>query len=329
MNPATENRSTLKLSVQLPMLSVALLTEGLLVTRGARAKATATRPRAEVFTVNFSAMQLELVRTPERGRHVEFTVQEMQVDMRHPYEEVILASTSRPFLTFALKQDDITMLDVHIRDAQVSVGQMEFCLTHEVWEQVASLAQELTPGAQGRAVDDVLIAAGMPFHLCSGPPIPSSKLVVWSLHVGRTKANVWCTVYLPHAHYIPETLRRMIALVSFGTVILDVKGAEVKVPAEQVFSNSRPGEGTFGAVSSAALRHYLPHLKACWQSLLKDSNVFLAGLVSRHLWAPKRRIVSQVMPSVCVLGRDGELFVSQLQGEGHLPGCVRQSSRPL
>lgn len=265
-----------------------------------------------MFTITLRDMSLEADRSPDRSRDVDFVVQQVQIDMRHPFKEVVFASVSQPFLKTHMRRDDIAMLDVHIRDAMFTFGEMEACITQHVWEQVARLQEELAPGTAGLVFDEVLSRAGVPYHLsCAGPPVASPKLVVWSLQVSRAKANVWCMIYLPDAHYIPDTLRVMIAVVSFGAVVLDIKGAELKVPAQQVFSDRRPGEGSPGAVVSQGLRHYLPHLKACWQSLLKDSNVFLGGVVSRHFWAARKRLVCQVQNPVCMAIRNDQLGSGQ------------------
>merc|ERR1740121_1881267 len=226
------------------------------------------------------------------------------------------------------------MLDVHLRSVELILGDMEVSVTGSAWEQARLLRRNLVPDAVGLAFQEVISRATVPYQLSrTEPPVASSKLVVSRLVVGHAKIDVWCRLYLPDAHYIPKSLRDTIQVVSFGTNRLDVKGAQVKLPQQTLFTNQAPGEGSIGHVLACVSDHYLPEVKKCWRSLLQHSNIFLGGLFSRHTWAPRQRQVSKRQMPICTVGPGGELclataFAPPNRGSASGPGGVTYGARP-
>ncbi|CAE7611417.1 cmk-1 [Symbiodinium natans] len=266
------------------------------------------RRRHEVFTINLNGVQVSIGQTPDRCRDVDFQIWDIQVDMQYPRRDVVLKSTSQPALRTHTRRDDVRELDVHLREVKLAFGPLEVSVTGALMDQVRFLRRNLTVGTGGLTFDQVLIRAKGALHLSNPqPPGASSKLVVNKLAVGDARVDVWCQLHLPDAHYLPKSLRDTIQVVSLGTTRLDVKGAQVKLPQQVLFSDRKPAEGNFGIVASKVWVEYLPLVKACWRSLLQHSNIFLGGLLSRHTWNPRQRREWHHTTPLCHIGPSGEL----------------------
>jgi len=305
--------------LHLEALSIALITEGpSLSATGAGMggapsalhsprTASAARSRYEVFTVSLAGVCVQVTQTPDRRRGVDFQIRDIQLDMQHPVRDIVLKNITQPFLKTRTLRDDVRMLDMHFRHVELVLGELEVSVTGAAWEQVRLLRRSLAPGTGGLTFEEVLQRANVPYHQGPlEPPQASSKLVVSQLAVSHAKVDVWCRIYLPDAHYVPKTLRDTIQVVS-GTNRLEVKGAQVKLPQQTLFSERSPGEGSLAALLAKVSDHYLPHVKACWRSLLQHSNIFLGGLLSRHTWAPRRRCARAPGPPLCAVGPSGEV----------------------
>jgi len=263
--------------------------------------ASAALCRSESFTVSLAGVLLQVTQQPSRRREVDFTLREVQVDLQRPVRDVVLKSMpGKPFLHTKTLRDDVCTLDVHLPKVDIELGELEVSVTGAVWEQLRLVRRNLAPGADGLAVGEVLSRARVPYHLSRpSPPQGQPKLVVSSLSIRHAKVDVWCNLYLPDAHYVPKTLRDTLQVVSLGHNRLDVKGAQVKVPEQTLFGPRAPCEGSLGAVVGHVSGHYLPHVKACWRSLLQHSNIFLGGLFSRHTWAPRQRRAGAPKRALC------------------------------
>jgi len=328
---AEENERTINCGIRVELLSIALVTEGSAASSatatsgGALVPATAAggaRLRNEAFTVTLADVRMSISQTPDRRRNVGFRIRDAQVDLQHPGQDVVLWNATQPFLEVHVSQDDVCMLDVHLRQVELKLGELEVSVTGAAWEQVRLLMRNFVPGATGLVFEEVLDRASVPYHLGPvQPPQASSKLVVSQLNIGHAKVHVWCRLYLPEAHYLPKTLRDTIQVVSLGTNRLEVKGASVKLPQQLLFSARTPMEGSLGAVLAHVSENYMPHVKACWRSLLQHSNIFLGGLLSRHTWAPRQRKAFKPVPPLCGVGPSGEIC---LDGTSQTLGTLRE-----
>eukprot|EP00439_Symbiodinium_sp_Y106_P072755 s153_g13.t1 len=270
------------------------------------------RRRHEVFTINLRGVVVSVAQTPDRCRDVDFQIWDIQVDMQHPRKDVVLKSTSQPALRTFSRRDDVLEMDVHLREVKLAFGHLEVSVMGALMDQARLLRRNLTVGIGGLTFDQVLIRAKGALHLSNPqPPDASSKLVVNKLVVGDARVDVWCQLHLPDAHYLPKSLRDTIQVVSLGTTRLDVKGAQVKLPQQVLFSEKNPAEGNFGIVASKVWLQYLPLVKACWRSLLQHSNIFLGGLLSRHTWNPRQRREWRLSPPLCHIGPSGELRLTE------------------
>lgn len=270
------------------------------------------RRRNEVFTINLRGVVVSVAQTPDRCRDVDFQIWDIQVDMQHPRKDVVLKSTSQPALRTFSRRDDVLEMDVHLREVKLAFGHLEVSVMGALMDQVRLLRRNLTVGIGGLTFDQVLIRAKGALHLSNPqPPDASSKLVVNKLVVGDARVDVWCQLHLPDAHYLPKSLRDTIQVVSLGTTRLDIKGAQVKLPQQVLFSEKNPAEGNFGIVASKVWLQYLPLVKACWRSLLQHSNIFLGGLLSRHTWNPRQRREWRLSPPLCRIGPSGELRLTE------------------
>mmetsp|Transcript_570 Transcript_570/g.931 ORF Transcript_570/g.931 Transcript_570/m.931 type:complete len:137 (-) Transcript_570:216-626(-) len=130
------------------------------------------------------------------------------------------------------------------------------------------------------------------------------------MHVDPIKVQIWCQVYL-YASYIPIALRRAVQVVSFGSTNLIVKGASIKVDAQSMFPEDRPGIGTFDTVLGQVSRHYAPHLAKRVTAFMKDSNVLFRGWFSRAQWKPRRQLADDLkqIPAVSLITPKGEILV--------------------
>eukprot|EP00931_Biecheleriopsis_adriatica_P060678 TRINITY_DN36453_c0_g1_i1.p1 TRINITY_DN36453_c0_g1~~TRINITY_DN36453_c0_g1_i1.p1 ORF type:complete len:3105 (+),score=627.80 TRINITY_DN36453_c0_g1_i1:59-9373(+) len=317
----TPNSRTFTGELRVDHLAVALLVEGpptsLSPSQSAGDRPVAdladARQRREAFTVNLAGVHANIAQMPDRCRDVDFQIWDMQVDMQFPRRDVVLKSITQPFLRTHTRRDDVRMLDAHLREVKLAFGDLEVSVTSAFMEQARLLRRNLVQGAGGLTFEQVVAQAKGALHLSNPqPPPPSSKLLVSKLVVGDAKIDVWCRLHLPDAHYLPKSLRDTIQVVSFGATRLDVKGAQVKLPQQSLFSDREPLEGNFGVVLSRVSLHYLPHIKACWRSLLQHSNIFLGGLLSRHAWAPRQRRSWTAGPPISELGPAGEMRVRDL-----------------
>lgn len=271
------------------------------------------RRRREVFTVSLEGLKLEVKQTGRR-RDVDFLLRSIQVDLQTSARDVVLKSVATPFLTMHMQRDDITTLDTRLKQLSLHFGEVEVSVTGAALDQVRLLRRTLAPGSGGLALADALARASVPFHkLQLEPPQATSKLVLSHLAIGHAKIDVWCRLHLPDAHYLPKSLRDTIQFFGLGTNRLDVKGSQVKLPQQTLFSERHPCEGSVSTVMTKVSELYLPHIRACWRSLLQHSNIFLGGLLSRHTWAPRQRRAHKPLPPLCSVGPAGELRVGESQ----------------
>merc|ERR1712194_437011 len=123
-----------------------------------------------------------LHQTPDRRRDVDFTIRDMQLDMHHPKQDVVLKSIKAPFLQTRMQRDDVRMLDVHLRHVELVLGDLEVSVTGAAWEQARLLKRNLVPDAAGLAFAEVISRATVPYQLSrKEPPLASSKNVVSKL----------------------------------------------------------------------------------------------------------------------------------------------------
>lgn len=313
-----QNLKTFQGEMRVDNLAVALLVEGAASSSSSSSSASAAGPpsngvadsrlRREAFTVTLTNVLVNVHQTPDRVRNVDFQIWDIQVDMHLPRRDVVLKSITQPFLRTHTRRDDVRMLDVHMREVQLAFGDLEVSVTSPFMEQVLLLKRDLFQGSGGLTFDQVLTRAKGALHQSNPKPPPaSSKLILSKLVVGDAKIDVWCRLYLPDAHYLPRTLRDTIQVVSFGTTRLDIKGAQMKLPRQLLFSDREPLEGNFSVVLSKVTECYLPHVKSCWRSLLQHSNIFLGGFLSRHAWNPRQRRSWTPCPPICTVSQRGEI----------------------
>jgi len=237
----------------------------------------------------------------------------------------VLTNVTQPFLETRSVRDDVTMLDVHMRSADLVFGELELNLTDGAIAQAQLLARNLARDSEGLNFDQISSRLGVPYHdLRSDPPPASSKLVLGNLKMGTLALNVWCRIHLPDAHYIPKALRDTIQMVSLGNTILDVKGAQVKFP-QQIIFNRAPAEGSPNSVLIKVWEHYLPYVKASWKSLLTHSNLIFGGSF-RNILGNNNARRSEPSSPLCVVGRNGELTVLPMD---KVVPTNTTSSRPL
>ncbi|CAE8637733.1 unnamed protein product [Polarella glacialis] len=306
-----ENLKTFTGELRLDHLAIALLVEGPGSraggsTAGAAGGSAQDGSRHEAFTVNLAGVQVQVSQTPDRCREVDFKITDMQLDMQYPKRDVVLKNTTQPFLRTHSKRDDVRILDAHMQRVQLEFGDLEVSITGAFMDQARQLRRNLILGPGGLTFEQVLTRARGAFYLSNPQPPPASgKFVVRKLVVGDVKIDVWCRLYLPDAHYLPQSLRDTIQVVSLGTTRLDIKGAQMKLPQQALFSERAPAEGNLGVVFMKVSDHYLPHVKACWRSVLQHSNIFLGGLLSRHAWAPRIRRSWTPGPPICEIEISG------------------------
>lgn len=287
-------------------LLVALIADpASLAVAGSGAGTENARCDGEAFTASLEGISVAVEQSPARRRDVQFQIRSAQLDMQHPSQDVVFKSTTRPFLKTACQRDDVDMLDVHLRRVQLELGEMEVSVTDAVWERVRMLRKSFAPDTGGVSIEEVVARAQSPY--CREAPQASTRFIINRLEVHQAKVDVWCRIYLPDAHYVPKTLRDTLQVMSFGTNRLDVKGAQVRVPQQLVFSESSPGEGSLSAILARVSDHYLPHVKTSWRSLLQHSNILLGGLFSRHTWMPRQRNKWAPACPLCDVGPGGEL----------------------
>jgi len=155
----------LTVTLNISFLSVALLSEGYAL--------AAKEP--EIFTATLRSIELKSVNHPSRKRDMDFTIGDLQVDLRRP-EEVVLASLSRPFLRIVTRRDDTAMFDMHYRQVQLVLSELEVSITDKVVEKVTQFVRDMSPGQDGLRVEDVMAGAAKPYHSkLSGPPSASKN----------------------------------------------------------------------------------------------------------------------------------------------------------
>mmetsp|Transcript_22282 Transcript_22282/g.48725 ORF Transcript_22282/g.48725 Transcript_22282/m.48725 type:complete len:360 (-) Transcript_22282:466-1545(-) len=262
----------------------------------------------EVFTVLLTGLKLDS-RQESGQRDIDFQINTLQVEMQGHEREMILKNTTEPFLSALIQRDTTSTLDVRLKQMVAGFGELEVCLNGEVLRQGLALRRSLMFGRGGLSMDEVKTRAELPYHRQLEQPFPASpKLVLNKLALGYAKIDVWCGLYLPDAHYMPKSMRDAIQVV---TNRLDIKGAQVKLPQQTLFSPQKPGEGSIGSVAVRVSDHYLPYVKASWRSLLQHSNLFLGGLLSRHTWAPRQRRPHQHLLPLTAIGSSGELLMPE------------------
>eukprot|EP00927_Polykrikos_kofoidii_P015326 TRINITY_DN16796_c1_g1_i1.p1 TRINITY_DN16796_c1_g1~~TRINITY_DN16796_c1_g1_i1.p1 ORF type:complete len:376 (+),score=62.82 TRINITY_DN16796_c1_g1_i1:77-1129(+) len=307
--------------LSIDLLSIAILTEGLSASTPSAVASTSiggasrrgSMGRGEAFTISLTKVSVQLEDSPERNREIIFSIRDGQLDLQRPGPaHVLLRSTTRPFLQTRSRRDDVASLDVHLRNVEVTLGELELSIADSAWEQLRLVQRQFLPESSGLTFEEVLLRSSIPYHLSRlEPPSETSKLILDRLNVSSAKVTVWCDIYLPDAYYLPRTLRDTIQMVSFFATTLTVKGASVQVPQQKLFSERSPCEGSLSAVFARISQHYLPHLKASWRSLLQHSNIFLGGLLSQATWAPRQREACQPQPPVCQVTPSGELLLSE------------------
>eukprot|EP00929_Paragymnodinium_shiwhaense_P020475 TRINITY_DN13642_c0_g1_i2.p1 TRINITY_DN13642_c0_g1~~TRINITY_DN13642_c0_g1_i2.p1 ORF type:complete len:3217 (+),score=751.76 TRINITY_DN13642_c0_g1_i2:171-9821(+) len=329
-------RSSVTMMFGVQNLKIALLTEGSVpsaIVSTEEKERLAARRRAEAFTISLSKLNVNVEQTQDGRREMEFSINSLQVDLQRPRPHVLFRNATQPFLKTKISQDDVAMLDVHVRMLNVVFGEMEVDFTNDAWEQMRILRRNLRPGIDGLMFDDVLMRGSMPYHLLNDlePPAASPKIKLAKMQAGVVKLGVWCKIYLPEANYVPKSLRETIQMVNFATNTLNVKGANVEVPPLTLFAHA-PAEGSLGVIVGKVCGHYTPHIKACWRSLLQNSNVMFFGLFSRATWMPREREQTKPKPLVCAVGARGELLVKEVKRSGSVLGApqppARQGARP-
>jgi len=306
-----QNSYTTQYNIDIGQLGIAVLTEN-------PSSFGVDAARREAFTVSFSGLKAEMEVIPVKGRRmdrrIDFKIADALVGLQHQERDVVLVNLSQPFLKLSSKQSDISMLDVHVSPIDLEFGELEVSVTDVTMAQARLLAHNLAPNAAGLTFAEIHTRATTPYHtLRKEPPPASSKLVVSNLNVGVLTLSAWCRIHLPDAHYIPKSLRENIQMVNFLNPRLDVKGAQVKVPRQQLFNADAPAEGSFSAILSRVSDHYLPHVKASWRSLLQNSNIVMGGILARHSWAPRERREVDVQRPICHFSTSGELFATPPQ----------------
>lgn len=269
--------------------------------------------RREAFTVSLAGVKAEMQNLPNRRRFIDFKITDALAVLQQQQDQeqdVVVVNTTRPFLHAWSQRDDVSMLDVHLRSVKLNFGELEVSVTDALISQARLLAHNLAPAAAGLTLPEIQMRATTPYNsLRLEPPPASSKYVLSNLEVGVLTLSAWCRIHLPDAHYIPRTLRDTIQMVNFFNNRLDVKGAQVKLPQQTLFTPNAPAEGGPSAVLSRVWDNYLPHVKASWRSLLQHSNIVLGGALSSNFWAPRKRIEHAQHPPVCRIGPSGELTV--------------------
>lgn len=276
------------------------------------------RQRHEHFTLHVDGVELKSNLQPDRSSKRNLAINRVQLDIRKDgLKDVVFASVGHStFLRASQHCDDVSMVDIHVRTATVCFSSLEVMLTDTAWRQLIRTAKEFSPIGSSLPHQVAISRGNIPYHFIAEEPAPAcSKLDIRDLKVNAIRLNVSCRLSLDDADYLPAWAKTVIGFSSFGASHMEVRCVTVELPQQLLFTEQRPGIGSAGPLLSVVGERYLPHVQAQWQALLKDSNLVLGGLLSRHFWNPQeaeRRVRAVGNPVCSVHPNTGKLFGESL-----------------
>lgn len=289
-------RWALEVDVRIPALDIAFVGE--------------QRARSEVFRCHLAGLALRCQQSSDGWRQTVCDLASIQVDhhasssmgrrgsRKSWTSSVPVLSSIGPqrALRLQVRREHLEdSCDVVIRsvDLQFFPGDegvaFEISASQALLAEAQRLAKEATPPQlEGPSLQDVVLRAGMPYHLSlSGPPAPARKYVFHKIDINEIKIAAWCSLNIGS---LPEVVAAMLTISSLSPT-LEVDGARVKLPRQGFFQTGQPFEGSLDALATVLAGRYKPCLSQSWRSVLNNSNAVLGGLLTRYAWAPRKRIV--------------------------------------
>ncbi|CAK0800930.1 unnamed protein product, partial [Prorocentrum cordatum] len=266
------------------------------------------KPHAEVFAADFRGLELKSDLTSTGRRAMKFLVHRLYVDLMRPCPVVVLSSLDQgrtPFLQLDMILEDVFSRDMELTKVNLCLTPLEVTADDTLIKEARKYLEAAVPRALRSAAGGGALERARcfltPYNLSwrRAPLAPLGQFVSpRTCKVSQIKLAVFAKLRLD---ILPDWVYTLAFALSGFKDHLEVDGASLKLPEQQLFGGLAPGgcgalaaspgpfEGNLSAVFEHVQRRYTRLYLKALLSLLNNSNLILGGLLSRHRWKPKNR----------------------------------------